>query len=163
MTEKTDVRSSSEFFIRNLKMSLKPTQIKAAALLAQGWQCQAVAKEVGVTPQTISDWKRNSEFEAYVNTIAMESLAAARSYLQGLAETAVKNLEELMTSAESETIRLKATLAVLGHIGFTDPQTGLYGWGVGSTSPEAIDRKKAKAESIAKFGMDLTSALGSYS
>jgi len=91
-----------------MKLNLKPKQIQAATLLAQGWLCKNVAKELKVTPQTISEWQKIAEFEAYLNGLKTESLKAARTHLHGLAETASETIAELMESSESDSIRLKA-------------------------------------------------------
>ena len=122
-------------------MSLKPKQFQAAMLLAQGWLCKDVAEELDVTPQTISEWQKLAEFEAYLNSLKKESLEAARTHLQRLAETASETIEELMESSTSDAIRLKAAETVLAHTGFSDPSNGLFGWGIGQTTKKEVEKE----------------------
>ncbi len=121
--------------------NLKPNQLQAAILLAQGMQCKTVAAEVNVTPQTISEWKQVPEFEAVSNYLRWETLEAARDRMRALAPLAVNTLEDVMENGENEMARIKAAQMVFETIGMTDPATGLWGWGIGSVDPEVIAKE----------------------
>lgn len=133
-------------------MNLKPKQIQAATLLAQGWLCKDVAEEIQVTPQTISEWKNIPEFEACINDLKTQSIEAARAQIQSLAESAVDTISELMESSESDNVRLKAALAMLAHAGLTEPSSGLFAWGVGGTTAEEVERDRARERHIKQAG-----------
>jgi DNA-binding NarL/FixJ family response regulator len=64
---------------RKVKKMIKLTakQIQAAHMLAPGQKCQDVAKEIEVTPQTISAWKKDQGFTVYQNRFKMELVEAA--------------------------------------------------------------------------------------
>lgn len=132
-------------------MNLKPKQIQAASLLAQGWLCKDVAEELEITPQTISEWRRSATFEAHLNELKMESLKSGITHLQSLVVTAAETIGELMKSGETDSIRLKAAETVLAHTGISDPSTGLFGWHIGKTTAEEVkndQEQKTKTEAL---------------
>lgn len=118
------------------KVNVKKSQ--AVMLLASGKKAKEAAEDLGVSPETISVWRREPEFEAEINCLRLESLQAARTQLQSLAVEAVSTLQVLMSDAKSDSIRLKACETVLGAAGITDPSTGLWAWGIGKTSAKAV-------------------------
>lgn len=106
-------------------MQLKPNQIKAAYLLTAGKTARSVAEEVGVTPETVSHWKRSAEFEALLNELRADFVESARESIRNAAVIAAEGLCELSQGAKSEEVRRKACMDVLGLVGLVDPQTGL--------------------------------------
>lgn len=129
--------------------ALSGKQIKVATLLAQGVACGEAAKEVGVTPQTISAWKKDAEFEASVNRMKWAILEEGRDMLRNAIPGAVKTLLELATSAKSEEVRRKATLDILqavGLIGDVETIQALYGWGCGPETAEQVLRQRGKKD-----------------
>ncbi|BCR05316.1 hypothetical protein DESUT3_23850 [Desulfuromonas versatilis] len=117
---------------------LTSKQIKALPLMAQGMSGVDVAKEVSVTPQTVSGWKNDPEFMANLNSIRMEFLESARCQLQQSPTRAVQTLIDLMENSENEEIRRKAALDVLRLTGFEPGKHGCYAWGVGPTDVESM-------------------------
>lgn len=65
-------------------------------------------------------------------------LDAARDHLRTLGTKATKTLEEVLETAQKPADRLKAAEMVLHLLGFDAPEKGLYGWGVGKTTPEEV-------------------------
>lgn len=63
--------------------------------------------------------------------------------MQRLAEDATETIGELMEQTESPMVRLRAAQTVLDFNGLKDPQSGLWGWGIGSTDEEAVAREMA--------------------
>lgn len=127
--------------------TLNGKQTRAAGLLARGMSCADTAKEVGVSPQTISAWKKDPEFEATVNSLKWEVLETARDQLRTLVPDAVKALQDLVNGATREDVRRKAAIDVLQTAGLAgDEKTHLrYGWGCGpETSDEIIKARKRK-------------------
>lgn len=111
-------------------LSLKPNQQKAAILLATGKSAREVAKEIDVTPETISHWRQDANFRKSVAELQWEVLNGARNKMQGLAGEAVATLRDVMQNGKTDAAKLKAVEIVLAHIGMTDPQTGHWGWGI---------------------------------
>lgn len=116
---------------------LKPTQEKAAAMLADGLKACEVAKEVGVTPETISIWRRDSCFQAHVNQLKWNHLESTRDKLRASAGEVAITILELMRSSRSDRVRLQAATYVLRVLGFEDPN--LLHVGIGSMSTDSID------------------------
>ncbi|MGB5567753.1 MAG: hypothetical protein WBM81_00495 [Sedimenticolaceae bacterium] len=133
-------------------MKLTGKHIRAAAIIASGESKQHAAHEIGVTPQTISEWCADSDFEAALNRFKWDILDEARDRMRGLSGVAVNTLAKLLSDDTKDAIRLQAIRVVLQHIGFTDPQTGLWTWG--STDPKLIG-----AEKIAKTRKEKEAAL----
>lgn len=68
-----------------------------------------IAKELNVARQTISNWKRNAEFQE-------ELLNVERNLLKGLTGKAIKTMENLLT-AKSELVRYNAASDILDRTG----------------------------------------------
>jgi transcriptional regulator with XRE-family HTH domain len=110
---------------------LKPQQLAAATHLAAGMSGCKIAALVGVTPETISRWKRNSDFAAHLNSLKAEALETDRERLRNLRGKAVDALEELVSSS-SDATRLQAAKFILDAM-LLDPDTANKG--IGPTDP----------------------------
>ena len=73
---------------------------------------QEIAKEVGINPRTLANWKGREEFSEAIEHLAAISRHQAHKHLQNAAERAVHTLLALM-EAGSEPVRLKACLEVI--------------------------------------------------
>lgn len=89
-----------------------------------------MASEINCTPETISRWNREPEFEAFLNQLKWELLDAARDALRAATQEAAYGLRDLIRHAESEETKRKACMDVLELTGLKNPQNGLYGWGI---------------------------------
>ena len=116
-------------------------QLKALPLMAQGMPGKNVAKEVSVTPQTVSEWKRSPVFMATLNSLKMEALESARGQLEHSPSKAIQTLIELMDNSENEETRRKAALDILRLNGFEPGKHECYAWSVGPTDVEAMTHK----------------------
>jgi len=123
---------------------LKPTQDQAAYLLATGSSCKEAAEAVGVTPETISQWNKNSAFIARCNEYKQEVVDSLRDGVRSLSKTALSNLQDLIENAESESVKLKACLEVLKMQGMSNPES--WGWGIGYTTAEKVEQARKQAE-----------------
>ena len=91
---------------------LKKNQKKALEMLLSGEKRQKdIAQEIGVTEQTIVNWKKNDEFikeynEALKNNI---NLAAGQAFKKEL---------ELLKKADSDSVSLNAAKDILDRAGF---------------------------------------------
>lgn len=99
--------------------SLTDKQSLAAQALAAGAMCKEAAKLVGVTPESISAWKRSAVFVAYLNECRYQRQDAAMHRLRSMSGKAVEVIEKLMGSP-SEQMQFKAAAAVLELNGFKD-------------------------------------------
>lgn len=94
---------------------LKENQFVAVGLLAAGMPSNEVAKKVGVTPETISRWRRDWEFVAALNAVLADAHEDARLALRNQVARAVKTLSDCMNDP-SAAIRLRAAIHVLDVI-----------------------------------------------
>ncbi len=70
-----------------------------------------IAKLLSVDSETISRWKKSEEFQA-------ELARQQQKKFNSMATQAILQLEKLLTSAESETVKLNAIKDVLDRAGF---------------------------------------------
>lgn len=127
-------------------MSLTGKQVKAVGLLASGRTCREVAKEVSVTPQTITAWKKMPGFVAELNRAKRDGLEAARTKLQHIAGDAVDVLIDLAMNAEGEEVRRKAAMGLVGLAGLASDTTDVFAWGIGPTEEDEVVRQWQRAE-----------------
>jgi hypothetical protein len=114
--------------------NLKPIQLKAAAFLAAGTSCKDAAEQCEVTPETISHWKRNSDFVAHLNQLKKDAVECARERLRNLVADAIGVLEDLLGSP-SDSIRFRASQYILDAM-LIDPKRAKEG--IGSTDPTLV-------------------------
>lgn len=124
-------------------MKLTSKQIHAVALLAEGSKCKAAAEAVGVSAQTLSDWRKNPEFEATLNSLKLDALEAARTRMQALALEAVETMAVLLKNAESPAVQLKAAQAVLDAVGMNLATMEAWAWGIGPTTADNVKLRNA--------------------
>ncbi len=117
---------------------LSPKQVKAVAKLASGMRSKEVAADLKVSAQTVSEWKSIPHFQAELNKLKWEALHEARDMIQASAELAVRNLIEIASNSESDSVRRQACNDLIALTGLSNPAGGLYGWGVGHESVEKI-------------------------
>jgi len=103
---------------------LTPKQTSAVLLLASGKTAREVAKQIGVTPETISHWRRQPSFAACLNRTCWGLLEAGRDRLRGAADQAAQKLVELMDTTESDEVKRKVCLDILEISRLEEP----YGW-----------------------------------
>ena len=127
-------------------MGISPKQVKAIPLMVSGKKSHEVAKEIAVTPQTISEWQKNPEFVVMLNKAKKEILDAALDELRGGARDAASCLTDLVNNAENEEVRRKSALNILELTGIKDPSSGVYGWGIGSTNLTEAEKQIQRQE-----------------
>jgi len=103
--------------IENNEIQLEGKQLRAVALLASGCSAKDVATEIQVSPQTISEWRRQPAFRRALNNLKIQCLMSARDNLRTLSVDATAELAHLMRHGKSEQVRLQAALAVLRGVG----------------------------------------------
>jgi hypothetical protein len=130
---------------------LTSKQLQALPLMAQGMSGTDLAKEVSVTPQTVSGWKKDPVFMATLNQLKMDYLESARCQLQQSPSKAVQTLLDLMENSSNEETRRKAALDVLRLTGFEPGKHECYAWGVGPTKVEAMTHKINGTTDLSSF------------
>lgn len=91
---------------------LKGKQRKCLELMLTGnFTQKEIAEKIGVTEQTITNWKKKDEF-------AEEYNAALKKRINLHAAVAFKTETELLRSADSDSVRLNAAKDILDRAGF---------------------------------------------
>jgi len=114
-------------------VALTPNKEKAAILLVSGMAAKDVASAVNCTPETISHWKKETEFKALLNCLRRELLEQGRERLRGSIADAMDTLRDIMVNSENQEVRRKAAMDVLRMSGFDgDIQDAMarYTWGI---------------------------------
>ncbi len=105
--------------------NLPPKKILAATNLVSGKSGVETAELVGVKPETISRWKQEPKFAAYLNGLKLEAVADARDHLRALNAKAVGTIKTLLDST-SDAIKLRAAQFVV-HAMILEPETAEKG------------------------------------
>lgn len=100
---------------------LKPQQIIAINLLAQGHSQKQVAEELEITPQTMSAWVKQPDFKAELRDLSSELCDTTVSRMFSLRVQATERLAQILdTGAPNE--QLNAIRIVLGATAYAyDP------------------------------------------
>ncbi len=96
---------------------LSDKQLRATELLASGKLGREVAQQLGVTPETISHWKKLAAFEAQYNSVRREVQRSTVNSLQAASGLAVNTLVDLMKGARSDETKRRAAVNVLELLG----------------------------------------------
>lgn len=115
---------------------LNDKQRIAAQFLANGALCKDAAEKVGVTPETISHWKRSAEFVACYNQCCEDQKFAAMDRLRSSSIEAVDTLKALLSEGNPGETRRKAAVSILKVLGFGDPES--FHTSTGSTNPDSL-------------------------
>jgi hypothetical protein len=99
---------------------LKPRQVKVAALLVTGRTARDVASELKITPETISIWKRNPDFQRLLVQLKAEAMVHCRDTIASAVVDAAQTLVRLVREGRSEEVRRRAALDVLDLAGIRD-------------------------------------------
>jgi hypothetical protein len=119
-------------------MKFDAKKAKAVSLIASGLKCRMVAEELGVTPQTISEWKKQPEFAAESNKLRLETLEAASAKIQDSVIGACDILVRVMQEAPSFETRRKAALDIMRLAGFEPGSQQSYAWGIGPRTADGV-------------------------
>jgi transposase len=124
-------------------------QQNAIDLLLQGKSDREVAEAVGVSRQTVTEWRnRNAPFVAELNRRRQEVWGSQTERLRQLVAQAVSVLEEDLQQNQDRRLRQAAAVHVLRAV-------GLYGCDLkpkGATEPEDIEAEWANAEALKMLG-----------
>ncbi|SFJ83021.1 phBC6A51 family helix-turn-helix protein [Thermoflavimicrobium dichotomicum] len=102
---------------------LSQKQIKAARLLAEGdLQQREIARQLNITPQTLSRWKQNEKFMELVEEFLNEIVQEQYSDIKRLSRKATKTLDKLL-NARSEMVRYHVAKDILDRVGLKPIET----------------------------------------
>lgn len=130
MTTKTDT---------SRQLSVK--QENAIDLLVLGKTDQEVAEAVGVSRQTVNEWRNHDPvFIAELNFVRQEFWSAEKEHLRSLVRKAVAVLEGDL-DGEDPRLRQSAAIHVLRTVGLYGQKMNPFG----PTTPEAVLREREEA------------------
>jgi len=95
---------------------LKPKMMEAVLLLAAGMEPSDVSKKLKVSRTQLHEWRKEDRFNSLLQRETRMRMRLTRQELQDASEVAAQELIGLMKTARSETVRLKACLALLADL-----------------------------------------------
>lgn len=118
-------------------------QEKAITLLLSGKSITEVAKELGVTRQTIWEWKKkNRYFIAEFNQRKEELFSSQSERLFSMVQKALNVVEEVLEKSEDGNLRLRAALTLLRNLEIAHEP--------GPTTPEEVEKAMLREEARKK-------------
>jgi hypothetical protein len=94
--------------------NLTPNQVSALAALLAGRTVRTAAKAAGVDPGTVHRWLHEPDFQAALTAGRRELAGVALAQIQGLTETAVSVIKDLMTDKRAPaSVRLRAAQIII--------------------------------------------------
>ncbi len=118
---------------------LNDRQLRAVYLTAQGETGIAIAEEIGITPQTVSEWRRLPAFQAACNRLRQDTVVSVRDGLREAGMTAVEALAEVMKEGPASA-RVAAASKVLDLLNVANIQTG--GMDIGLEDAAKIEERE---------------------
>ena len=125
---------------------LSVEQLNAIDALVTGATDIEAAERVGVSRQTIWEWKRNPLFLATLNQRRQELWEPQIERLRGLVSKAITVLEQTLES-DDEKLRLQAAVQVLKSVGLQGVNLAPQG----ETDPEIIESERRFKETLGKI------------
>ncbi|MCD6552444.1 MAG: helix-turn-helix domain-containing protein [Anaerolineae bacterium] len=99
-----------------MNANVTPKQRKAIEALLTTGSVAAAAKAAGVSRQTLYRWRKDTDFQDALRDAEREALQALSRSLVRLAEKATRTLEEMMESAERDSVKVRAADVVLARL-----------------------------------------------
>jgi hypothetical protein len=123
-------------------------QMKAIELLAQGQSVNTVAQSVGVSSQTIYDWRHDPLFIAELNHQRSRLWSEAQERLRSLANEAIDVLEDQLASDGPKVALSAARYVMQGTKLLGDTNLNLP---TGPTTPEGVLMERLRIEARAEL------------
>ena len=134
-------------------------QANAIEHLLQGQSDRAVAEAVGVSRQTVSEWKnRDPLFIAELNRQRLEMWKEARERLKALANRALDVVEQQLDSGDPKASLAAAKYVLQGTrlLGDTELKVG------GPTTPEAIIMERLRSDARRELAAEKQQKMSRY-
>lgn len=123
---------------------LSAKQIQAISLLALGYTAKEVAQKLKCTPETISHWRRKTNFQNELNQIKLELVKSTVTKLQATSSIAVDCLADLIKNSKSDEVRRKSSVDVLQIIGIKNENSNPSYWILPESAKEALEKADEK-------------------
>lgn len=81
---------------------LRPKQVRAAMMLAQGSRAKDVARYLQVTPETVSRWRAHPAFQGFIRSLLEESIEATKLGLVSLLPESIQRLGQVMFNIDDQ-------------------------------------------------------------
>ncbi len=120
-----------------MSKNLNENQLLAVQLVAQGKSGKEIAKELSVTEETISRWKKQPAFIALVNEILGQLRDTTQQKMRNLVLLALEILEKELFN-ENNKNRVNIALKVLNNYKFSS----LIDQKIGSQNADTIERRQ---------------------
>ena len=118
-----------------MSKNLNENQLLAVQLVAQGRSGREIAKQLSVTEETISRWKKQPIFIASVNEILGQLSEGIQQKMRNLVFQALEILETELSDKENKN-KANIALKLLQNYKFVQ----LFDQKIGSNNPEIIKR-----------------------
>ena len=120
-----------------MSKNLNENQILAVHLVVQGKSGKDIAKELSITEETVSRWKKQSAFIALVNELLGQLRDITQQKMRNLVLLALEILEKELSN-EGNKDRVNIALKVLQNYKFSN----LIDQKIGSENTDTIERRK---------------------
>ena len=120
-----------------MSKNLNENQVLAVHLVVQGKSGKDIAKELSITEETVSRWKKQSAFIALVNELLGQLRDITQQKMRNLVLLALEILEKELSN-EGNKDRVNIALKVLQNYKFSN----LIDQKIGSENTDTIERRK---------------------
>lgn len=126
-------------------MKLTAKHHLAITLLSTGLNSKETAEEIGVTPEAISRWKADFDFQAELNLLLKTIQTEAQDKLRHLTSLALSTMEEIMLDTDLPAKdRLSASMKVLELM---NVKAGV----IGSTNASVLKSEEEQSELLESY------------
>ena len=129
-----------------MSKNLNESQLIAVQLVAQGRSGKMIAKELSVTEETISRWKKQPAFIALVNDLLGQLRDTTQQKMRNLVLLALEILEQELFNEDNKN-RVNIALKVLNNYKFST----LIDQKIGSENAETIERRQLDKKFVDMF------------
>jgi len=120
-----------------MSKNLNENQILAVHLVVQGKSGKDIAKELSITEETVSRWKKQSAFIALVNELLGQLRDITQQKMRNLVLLALEILEKELFNEDNKN-RVNIALKVLNNYKFST----LIDQKIGSENADTIERRQ---------------------
>ena len=96
---------------------LRPKQVRAAMMLVEGRMAKEVAWHLHVSPETVSRWRNEPEFQLLIQDLLRESIDATKLGLLSLFSESIVHLRQIMSVINDDATQLKAISLLFSKAG----------------------------------------------
>ena len=120
-----------------MSKNLNENQLLAVQLVVQGRSGREIAKQLGVTEETVSRWKKQPVFIAMVNDLLGQLRDTTQQKMRNLVLLALEILEKELSNKDNKS-RVNIALKVINNYKFST----LIDQRIGSENADTIERRQ---------------------